>query len=938
MGSIFKSLSVIKNPIKSFVGFIEANISVLKQCTKQRLITEGQVLHGHLYKIGISSHRHVAVKLLIMYLDFRKSAEVDQLLKDYDGFDMIVHNCLISANVDWGNVDEARRLFDEMPERNEVSWTALISGYLKYGRVDESMWLFQRNPFQNVISWTAAISGLLSNGMHLNSIHLFLEMLKSGVMPNNVTLVSIVRASTEMVDFTMGLTALSLSIKLGYEDDVSVCNSLITFSLRLGKLEMARLIFEKMGKRDVISWTAILDMYVEMGDLEEARRVFDEMPERNEVSWSAMISRYTQKGYSTQAINLFRQMIENGISPNSSCLSSAINALSNLKSLHPGKSIHAHITKLGMTNDVFVNSSLIDLYGTCGNPKDARQVFDTITNKNVVCWNSMISAYSSNGQLEESKKLFDQIPTKSIGSWNSMVTGYLGNEQYDKVFEVFNTMLLSGQTPDVSTISSVLCACANLTSLHKGKNIHGKAFKLGFHHDIFVCTSLVDMYAKAGDIENSKRVFTKMPEKNEVSYTAMIQGLAENGYAKESLDLFEEMEKNSHIKPNELILLAILFACSHCGLVNKGLDYFNSMETVYNIKPNERHYTCVVDMLARSGRVSQAEEVMSSMACEPEASAWGALLSGCRTYGEEEIAERVGLKMMEKKAGGYVLLSNVYASSGRWGEVMETRRLMKEKGVKKSGGCSWIEVRNKLHLFYSQDGTHMDFYFVLDLLKFDIVSSKMNSVSPSMNMKIVINEGKPCIMSIKGGKRGNLRPTKLGFSRLCYSYSTQNPMNLRTLRCCLGKENGGVGIGNRDGVIIVDHGSRRKESNLMLNEFVAMFVEKTGYPIVEAAHMELAKPSIKDAFHSCVEKGATRVIVSPFFLFPGRHWHQDIPSLTAEAAKDYPGVSYLVTAPLGSHPLLMDVVDETIKRCLSHVAGHADECVVCKGTGKCRLH
>ncbi|XP_023765878.1 pentatricopeptide repeat-containing protein At5g42450, mitochondrial [Lactuca sativa] len=727
MGSIFKSLSVIRNPIKSFVGFIEANISILRHCSKQRLITEGQVLHGHLYKIGISSHRHVAVKLLIMYLDFRRSFEVDQLLKDYEGFDMIVHNCLISANVDWGNIDEARKLFDEMPERNEVSWTALISGYLKYGRVDESMWLFQRNPFQNVISWTAAISGVLSNGMHSKSIELFLEMLRSGVNPNNVTFVSIVRASTEMGNFSLGMTLLSLAIKLGYEDDVSVCNSLITFSLRLGKMEMARGVFERMGKRDVISWTAILDMYVQMGNLEEARKVFDEMPERNEVSWSAMISRYTQKGYAKEAIKLFRQMIENDIAPNSSCLSSAINALANLKALHSGKNIHAHVMKLGMSNDVFVSSSLVDLYGSCGNTKDGRLVFDNIKNKNAVCWNSMISAYTSNGNLEEAKKLFDQITMKNIGSWNSMVSGFLGNEEYDKVLEVFNDMLLLGQTPDVSTISSVLCACANLTSLHKGKNLHGKALKLGFQHDVFVNTALVDMYAKSGDIENSKRVFNKMHEKNEVSWTAMIQGLAENGFGEESLELFEEMEKMSSIKPNELVLLSILFACSHCGLVNKGLYYFNSMEKLYMIKPNERHYTCVVDMLSRSGRVKEAEDLIMSMPCEAEVSAWGALLSGCKTYGEDEIAERVGLQiqeMVEKKSCGYVLLSNVYASSGRWSEVMKTRNLMKERGLKKSGGCSWIEVRNELHLFYSQDGSHMDLngiYVILELLKFDML-------------------------------------------------------------------------------------------------------------------------------------------------------------------------------------------------------------------------
>ncbi|KAL0450689.1 UNVERIFIED_CONTAM: Sirohydrochlorin ferrochelatase, chloroplastic [Sesamum latifolium] len=163
--------------------------------------------------------------------------------------------------------------------------------------------------------------------------------------------------------------------------------------------------------------------------------------------------------------------------------------------------------------------------------------------------------------------------------------------------------------------------------------------------------------------------------------------------------------------------------------------------------------------------------------------------------------------------------------------------------------------------------------------------------------------------------RGDPLKTKYLPSRLCFA--TANGGGFR-------KELKGVGVGGGDAVIIVDHGSRRKESNLMLNEFVVMFREKTKYPIVEPAHMELAEPSIKDAFNSCVQQGAQRVI--------------DIPSLTAEAAKDHPGVSYVITAPLGLHELLVDVVNDRINYCLSHVAGKEDECSVCAGTGKCRVY
>ncbi|KAJ8753862.1 hypothetical protein K2173_000116 [Erythroxylum novogranatense] len=174
-------------------------------------------------------------------------------------------------------------------------------------------------------------------------------------------------------------------------------------------------------------------------------------------------------------------------------------------------------------------------------------------------------------------------------------------------------------------------------------------------------------------------------------------------------------------------------------------------------------------------------------------------------------------------------------------------------------------------------------------------------------------------------------------------YKGSSKDNCLSTILCSASGNGGITknparVCDNDGVIIVDHGSRRRESNLMLNEFVVMFRDKTGYSIVEPAHMELAEPSIRDAFNLCVEKGAIRVLVSPFFLFPGRHWHQDIPFLTAEAAKEHPGVPYLITAPLGLHELLVDVVNDRITHCLSHIAGNTDECGACVGTNKCRLY
>ncbi|KAF5740399.1 Pentatricopeptide repeat superfamily protein [Tripterygium wilfordii] len=718
---------VASNPIKSFNVYVEKCLNLLKSFTTQNSLTQGRILHGHLLKNGVSKDRFIAIKLLILYLDCRRSWEANEIVKEFKGFDIVAHNCLIAANVKYGNLKAACKLFDEMPERNEVSWTAIISGFLKNGRVDESICYFERNPYQNVVSWTAMISGLVQNGYSFEAWRIFLRLLESKVKPNRVTFTSVIKACVELKDFWLGMNILGLIVKSGYESDVSVSNSLITLFLRMGEADLARKVFTQMEKRDVISWTAILDVYMEMGDLRKARRIFDEMPERNEVSWSAMIARYSQSGYPEEALKLFHQMVQDGLKPNISCLSSVLSGLASLVALQAGRSLHAHIVKTGIEEDIFICSALIDLYCKCGETKDGRQVFDSVEGKNVVSWNSMISGYSLNGHMEEAKELFDNMPKQNCVSWSAIIAGYLEYKQFDKVFEVFNEMLLAGEIPNSSTFSSVLCACAGITSLETGKILHGKIIKFGVQYEVFLGTALTDMYAKSGDIGSSREVFNSMPEKNEISWTVMIQGLAESGFAEESLLLFEEMERTSSIAPNELMLLSVLFACSHSGLVDKGLRYFNSMETVYGIMPKGRHYTCMVDMLSRSGRLFEAEEFICSMPFEPESNAWAALLSGCKTYKNEEIAERTAKKLLElaeKNSAGYVLLSNIYASAGRWIDVTNIRKKMKEKGLKKSGGCSWVEVRNLVHSFYSDDGTHshsVEIYEILELLRSEMV-------------------------------------------------------------------------------------------------------------------------------------------------------------------------------------------------------------------------
>lgn len=709
------------NPRTGLQSYVETCGFLLKSCASNNSLKQGSSLHGHSIKMGISSHRFIQIKLLIMYLNFKKSAEVDKIFKEIDGFDLVAWNCMISGHVQSGNLEEACRLFEKMPERNAITWTALITGFMKFRKVDDAVRYFERNPFQNVVSWTAVISGYVQNGLDCEGLTTFYRMLRSGTSPNEITFSCVLGCCANMGNFGLGTSVLGLIVKTGFERNVSLSNSLITFFLRMGDRDLAMGVFNGMEERDVVSWTAVLDVYVEMGELTEARRIFDGMPERNEVSWSAMIARYSQGGNADEALKLFSRMLCDGFKPNISCFSSVLGALASLEALRIGMNVHSHVIKIGIEDDVFIGSTIIDMYCKCGKTKDGRQVFDLISARNIVSWNSMVTGYSYNGQFKEAKELLQRMPMRNVVSWNALIAGYVQNEHCEKVFDVFDDMLLTGAMPNESTFSSILRACASLSSLEKGRNLHGKVLKLGIQYDVFMGTALTDMYAKSGDIESSKRVFDRMPEKNEISWTAMIQGLADNGLAVESILQFEEMLKMA-VLPTELTFLAVIFACSHCGLVDKGLKYFESMKKVYGIEPRERHYTSVVDLLARAGHLGKAEDFIRKMPFQPEANAWAALLSACSIYGNEEMGERTAKKLweMEKEnSSGYILLSNIYASAGRWSDVSRVRRLMKEKGLKKSGACSWIEVKNEVHTFFVGGGCHplsAEIYRILDLL------------------------------------------------------------------------------------------------------------------------------------------------------------------------------------------------------------------------------
>eukprot|EP01018_Ginkgo_biloba_P026783 Gb_12573 [translate_table: standard] len=428
---------------------------------------------------------------------------------------------------------------------------------------------------------------------------------------------------------------------------------------------------------DVFVRTALIDMYTKCGNIETARELFDKMSNRNVVSWNAMIAGYAQNGHANEALTLFYQMQLQEEIPDSVTIVSVLHACTRSGDLQQGRSVHNYIIQRGFESDIYVGNSLLAMYAKCGRVDVTRQLFDKMSKRNVVSWNAMIAGYTQNGHDNEALILFHQMPMVEM-------------------------------TPDLATILSVLLGCANLAALQQGKWIHGYIIRSGFESDICVENSLIDMYAKCGNIQIARQLFDKMTERDVVSWNAMIESYGMHGCGEDVLTLFSQMQQTG-IRPDDITFIYVLSACSHAGLIKEGWQYFDYMTQNYGITPCMEHYACMVELLGRAGHLDEAQDFIEKMPLEPGASVWGGLLGACRIHSNIKLGKCVAdhlFNLQPEHHGYYVLLSNIYAAAGRWDDVANVRTMMKDRGLKKPPGCSLIEVNNRVHAFLVGDKSH----------------------------------------------------------------------------------------------------------------------------------------------------------------------------------------------------------------------------------------
>lgn len=411
------------------------------------------------------------------------------------------------------------------------------------------------------------------------------------------------------------------------------------------------------------------------GSMAYACSIFCQICEPGTFQFNTMMRGHVKDMNYEEAVLVYADMLERGIEPDNFTFPALLKAGALLRALDEGMQIHGQILKLGLHDDLYVQNSLINLYGKCKKIELSYVVFETMDQKSVSSWSAIIAANASSGLWSKCLTLFGDMISEGFGE------------------------------PEESILVNVVCACAHLGALQLGKCAHGSLLRNISSLNVIVQTSLINMYAKCGAIQEAVSLFKKMPDKNQLSYSAAISGLAMHGQGREALKLFSDMLREG-LEPDAVIYVGVLSACSHCGLVDEGLQFFEQMKSEYGVEPTIQHYGCMVDLLGRAGLLIEAYDLIKNMPMKPNDVVWRSLLSACKVHQNLEIGEIAANELLQsnsKNPGDYLLLSYMYARTGRWEDVSQVRTELADKGISQAPGFSSVEVQRKIYRFFSQD-------------------------------------------------------------------------------------------------------------------------------------------------------------------------------------------------------------------------------------------
>lgn len=605
-------------------------------------------------------------------------------------------------------------------DREPYVGNLLICMYRRCGALEDARSVFNSMPNPNVVSWTAIIAAYSERQLHNEAFLLFRQMQEQDVDPNQVTFIII----------------------------LGVCAG--SRSLGEGKAIHIRIIEYGLGSHLAVA-TALVSMYGKCGALEEAKVVFDKMHGRNVISWTAIIAAFAEYGNGKKALELFAHMQQEGVNPNSVTFVTILDVCGNIETLEQGKALHARIVDAGFESDLIVGTALLHMYGKYKDVENARLVFERMNYHDVISWNAIIMVYSEHADGKEAFQLFElmrqecveanestfvsvlnvcnhpthivmgstihafivkagfqsdavvgtalvqmygmcealekahlaftKICQHDVDSWNAIIIVYSRHGHFEKAFKHFQQMQQEKVEPNEETFTHMLEACVSPASLAIGRVIHRSIVDYGFQSDV-TGTALLGMYSKCGALKDAHFVFDHLQHADAVAWTAMIAAYSQHGQGHEALTMFKVMQQKG-VQPDIVTFVCLLSACSHAGLVEEGRYIFYLMIEDYFILPRLEHYCSLIDLLGRAGKLDEAEETISTMPFQPDTAVWLALLGACNLHGDVKRGKRIADQLFAlepQNAAAHTLLSNMYAREGRWEQLEEVTDALAETG------------------------------------------------------------------------------------------------------------------------------------------------------------------------------------------------------------------------------------------------------------------
>ncbi|CAO1944622.1 unnamed protein product [Urochloa humidicola] len=439
---------------------------------------------------------------------------------------------------------------------------------------------------------------------------------------------------------------------------------------------------------DAYLLSALLTSYSRLGRLPLAHKLLDEMPLEStphttlRTAFNSVISGCALHALPAACFAVFRRMRAASVRFDAVTLLALVPAAP----LGAVPQLHALAARAGLAAETSVANCLVSTYarGGAAGAALARRVFDEMppASRDLVSWNAVLSAHAQNGLAVDALELYRRMRGPDGG----------------------------GVEPDAVTLVGVLSSCAHLGARGVGFDVERYVRERlpGFRTNVQLCNALINFHARCGSLPRAQQLFDEMPRKSIVSWTALITGYGMHGHGDVAVSLFERMVSEG-ILPDHVVMVGLLSACSHAGMYNEGRKYFSTMESNYRLRPTLEHYTCMVDLLGRAGRLEEARELISSMPMAADGAVWGALLGACKIHKNVEVGEEAFERIAElepSNAGYYVLMSNIYTDTGQLDGVARVRAMMRERGLKKEPGCSYVEHKGRVHLFMADDHSH----------------------------------------------------------------------------------------------------------------------------------------------------------------------------------------------------------------------------------------